>query len=74
MPQQLGFMRNIDSLVVFDSSEDGLLYEFDRSAVTLRIFYPMRETGSAGTRAGIEFTANTTVIASTSLEVKAIGW
>ena len=70
----LGFRRGIDSLVIIESNGDGLLYEWDRSANTIRIFYPTRETGSAASRSGAEFTANSTALGTTALEVKALGW
>ena len=71
---KLGFRRNIDSLVVLESNGTALLFEWDRSANTIRIFYPTQETGSSANRAGVEFTANTTAIPTCALEVKAIGW
>ena len=70
----LGFRRNIDSLVILESNGDGLLYEWDRSAGTIRIFFPTQETGATANRAGVEYTANSTVLGTTALEVKAVGW
>jgi len=71
---KMGFYRNIDSLVVLESSGTGLLFEWDRSENKIRIFYPTQETGSSANRAGAEFTANSTAIPTCALEVKAIGW
>lgn len=70
----LGFRRDINSLVILESNGSGLLYEWDRSANTIRIFYPTQETGSTANRAGVELTGGTTALATTALEVKAIGW
>ncbi len=72
--ESLGFRDRIDSLVILESNGNGLLYEWDRSANTIRIFYPTQETGAVANRAGVEFTANSTALGTTALEVKAIGW
>ncbi len=72
--ESLGFRSLINSLVILESNGDVLLYEWDRDANTIRIFYPTQETGSAANRAGAEFTANSTALGTTALEIKAIGW
>ena len=72
--EKMGFRRSIDSLSILESNGSGLLYEWDKSANTIRIFFPTQETGSAANRAGVEYTANSTVIGTTALEIKAIGW
>lgn len=74
IPNKLGLFRFIDSFKVMESNGDGLLYEFDRSAVKLRILYPTQETGSNAGRAALELTAGTTVLNATSLEVEVMGW
>ena len=71
---KLGFKRNVESLTILESNGQALLFEWDRSANTIRIFYPTQETGSAGYRAGVEFTAGVTAPAATVLECLAIGW
>lgn len=60
----LGFRRGIETLVVVESNANALLYEFDISAVTLRIF----------TEARVEQTGGSTAIAATTLRVWAMGW
>ena len=71
---KLGLSRNIDSVAILESNGDALLYEWDRSANTIRIFYPTQETGSTANRAGVEFTGEGTAIGTTTLELKVIGW
>ena len=71
---KLGFRRDIDSLVVLESNGTGLMFELDRSANKIRIFFPTQETGSSANRAGVELTANSSSVPTCALEVKAIGW
>lgn len=72
----LGMVRDIDHVIIMESNGDGLLYEWDKSANKIRILYPTQVLGTSGTsNAGLEFTANSTVVATTTtLEVTAIGW
>ncbi len=60
----LGFRRGIEMLTVLESGGNVLLYEWDRSANTIRIF----------TEARVEQTGGATAVAATTLEVYAIGW
>jgi len=71
---KFGFKRFMDALLIMESNSDVLLYDFDRSAVTIGIYYPTQQTGATGNRAGVEFTGGSTAPAATSLEVLAIGW
>lgn len=71
---QLGMIRSVDSVVILESNGDALMYEWDRSANAIRIFYPTQETGSSANRAGIEFTKNVTNLSATTLELEVIGW
>jgi len=64
LPAQLGFRRGIETFVVIESDGNALLYEFDISAVKLRIFTEQR----------VEQTAGATTIAATTLRVWAMGW
>ena len=61
---KLGFRRGMDAFVVMESGGNALLYEWDKSANTIRIF----------TEGRVEQTAGSTDIAATSLEVYAVGW
>ena len=62
------------SVEVLESNGSALKYEWDRSAGTIRIFYPTQETNSNASRAGKEFTAATTAPAATTLEVEIVGY
>lgn len=73
LPKKLGFLKTVDALMVYESGGDALLYEYDKSETKLRVFYPTRETGAAAKRAGIEFTAASSALNATVLEVRAMG-
>ncbi len=72
----MGIIRNINSLVITESNATALMYEWDKSANTIRIFYPTREYafGSAGTRAGVELTAASSAPPATVLQCVVMGW
>jgi hypothetical protein len=59
----LGFRRSIDGLMVVEGTKNNLTYQWDQSANTIRIL-----------TAGTEHTADSTAVATTSLEVYAVGW
>ena len=61
---KLGLQNNPDSVVTLESGADALLYEWDRSANTIRIF----------TQARVELAGENTVLADTTLELQVIGW
>jgi len=67
-------VTNLVSVEVVESDGKGLIYEWDRSANTIRIFNPTQETNSNADRAGAEYVAATTAPASTSMEVVIIGF
>lgn len=60
----LGFRSVINSLVILESNAAVTLYEWDRSANTIRIFAETR----------VEYSGNITVVGATALEIMAIGW
>jgi hypothetical protein len=60
----MGLRNNPDSLVILESNGSSALYEWDRSANTIRIF----------TEARVEFDSNVTTMSDTALEVMIIGW
>ena len=66
-------VTNLVSVEILESNGSALMYEWDRSANTIRIFNPTREV-SSGDRAGLEYTAATDAPAATSLEVVIIGF
>ena len=59
-----GLYRDIDDLHVTESNANALLYEYDKSANTLRVF----------TEARVEQTGGATAVAATTLEVAVWGW
>ncbi len=67
-------VNNLNSVEIFESNGKALLYEWDRSANTIRIFNPTQETNSNTNRAGVEYVAATTAPAATTLEVEVIGY
>ena len=71
---KFGFRRGIDNVTIMESSASKYFYEWDKSANTIRIFYPTKHNTSADDVMGAEFTAATTAPAATSLEVYAVGW
>lgn len=60
----MGLRNNPNSVVILESNGGAALYEWDRSANTIRIF----------TEARVEFDSNVTTMTSTALEVMIIGW
>ena len=71
---KLGLPTQISSLEIIESNGKALLYEWDRSADTIRIFNPTQETDANTNKAGVEYVAATTAPAVTVLEVEAIGF
>jgi len=67
-------VTNILSVEVVESNGKGLIYEWDRSANTIRIFNPTQETNVNANRAGVEYVAASTAPAATTLEVVIIGF
>lgn len=67
-------VTNLVSVEIFESNGKGLIYEWNRSANTIRIFNPTQETNSNTNRAGVEYVTATTAPAATSLEVVIIGF
>ncbi len=67
-------VTNLVSVEVVESDGKGLIYEWDRSANTIRILNPTQETNIDTNRAGVEYVAATTTPAATSLEVVIIGF
>lgn len=71
---KLGFKHNLDSLIIVEESAgDGLVYKFDKSAATIRIYYPTNQTGTPGDRGGEELASGSDAPAATVLETEAIG-
>ena len=66
-------VTNLDSVHVLESNGKALIYEWDRSANTIRIFNPTRETNVNTNRSGAEYVAATTAPATTALEVEVVG-
>lgn len=69
-----GFKREILSWEIVESNGNGLLYEYDKSAETIRAFFPTQQTGGAGNRAAVEFSGGSTAPAATVLQVVALGY
>jgi len=67
-------VTNLVSVEVLESNGKGLIYEWDRSANTIRIFNPTQETNANASRAGVEYVAATTAPAATVLEIVIIGF
>lgn len=61
---KLGMDSTVDAVIILESNANALLYEWDKSENTLRIFSEAR----------VEQTGNVTVVASTALELLVIGW
>jgi len=70
----VGFQKGLDALTILESNGKALLYEWDRSANTIRIFFPTQETNSSANRAGSELAGGSDAPAATSLECSVIGW
>jgi hypothetical protein len=64
LTNKLGMTDKVDALVVLESNGDTKLYEWDRSANTIRIFSEAR----------VELTGESTALAATALELLVIGW
>ena len=67
-------VSNLLSVEILESNGDVLLYEWDRSANTIRIFNPTQELNVTANRAAVEYTAATDAPAATSLEAVVIGF
>lgn len=67
-------VENVNSVEVLESNGSALIYEWDRSANTIRIINTTQELDVDVDRAGVEYVAATTAPAATALEVEVIGY
>ena len=67
-------VENVNSVQVLESNGKALIYEWDRSANTLRIINPTQESNANTNKAGVEYVAASTAPAATALEVEVIGY
>jgi len=63
----------LNSVEILESNGKALMYEWDRTANTIRIINPTQESNVNTNKAGVEYVAASTAPAATVLEVEVIG-
>lgn len=73
LPAKLGvFAQALRVVDIYDSNNDGIMYQWDSVANTIRMYFPTNTAG--GNRAAIEFTSASTVPAlNVTLFAEAVG-
>ena len=69
----LGLRADPYAVVVMESSATGYMFEWDRSANTIRMLFPTVDGSGGSDVVGVELTKNVSAVASMTLELLVIG-